>query len=204
MILTAPSTKGHAYNSGFDDESGSYLKVLNDHLQYRYEVLEIIGKVSEWSNSCRGWLLYRVHLGQLSKLSITRVATWLRLKLYATKHASTSKAWLKSKYSTNCARRTRTKSWTSFTWSITSTSGITCALASSSSGKRFYNGATAKPTIYFSMNLYELIKKHNFQGFSLSVVRRIAIAILRCLRALYDEKIIHCDLKPVRAYFSRQ
>merc|ERR1719422_948125 len=44
------------------------------------------------------------------------------------------------------------------------------------------------------MNLYELIKKHNFQGFSLSVVRRIAI--LRCLRALYDEKIIHCDLKP--------
>ena len=38
--------KGHAYNNGFDDESGSYLKVLNDHLQYRYEVLEIIGKVS--------------------------------------------------------------------------------------------------------------------------------------------------------------
>ena len=51
----------------------------------------------------------------------------------------------------------------------------------------------------FRMNLYELIKKHNFQGFSLSVVRRIAIAILRCLRALYDEKIIHCDLKPVRS-----
>ena len=50
---------------------------------------------------------------------------------------------------------------------------------------------------FFRMNLYELIKKHNFQGFSLSVVRRIAIAILRCLRALYDEKIIHCDLKPV-------
>ena len=47
------------------------------------------------------------------------------------------------------------------------------------------------------MNLYELIKKHSFQGFSLSVVRRIGIAILRCLRALFDERIIHCDLKPV-------
>ena len=47
------------------------------------------------------------------------------------------------------------------------------------------------------MNLYELIKKHSFQGFSLSVVRRIAIAILRCLRALFEERIIHCDLKPV-------
>ena len=54
-----------------------------------------------------------------------------------------------------------------------------------------------KNQTFFRMNLYELIKKHNFQGFSLSVVRRIAIAILRCLRALYDEKIIHCDLKPV-------
>ena len=31
------------------------------------------------------------------------------------------------------------------------------------------------------MNLYELIKKNNFHGFSLSVVRRIAIALLKCL-----------------------
>lgn len=46
------------------------------------------------------------------------------------------------------------------------------------------------------MNLYELIKKNNFHGFSLNVVRRIAIAMLKCLYALADEKLIHCDLKP--------
>jgi len=37
--------KGLAHNHGYDDDSGSYLKVLHDHLAYRYEVLEVIGKV---------------------------------------------------------------------------------------------------------------------------------------------------------------
>ena len=47
------------------------------------------------------------------------------------------------------------------------------------------------------MNLYELIKKNNFHGFSLNVVRRIGIALLKCLYALYEERLLHCDLKPV-------
>ena len=46
------------------------------------------------------------------------------------------------------------------------------------------------------MNLYELIKKNNFHGFSLNVVRRIGIALLKCLYALYEERLLHCDLKP--------
>lgn len=48
------------------------------------------------------------------------------------------------------------------------------------------------------VNLYELIKKNNFQGFSLALVRRFAHALLKCLQMLHREKIIHCDLKPVR------
>ena len=49
----------------------------------------------------------------------------------------------------------------------------------------------------FRMNLYELIKKNNFQGFSLALIRRFAYSILQCLKVLHREKIIHCDLKPV-------
>ncbi|XP_023933609.1 dual specificity tyrosine-phosphorylation-regulated kinase 4 [Lingula anatina] len=48
----------------------------------------------------------------------------------------------------------------------------------------------------FSMNLYELIKKNNFQGFSIALIRRFAFSLLQCLKVLYKEKIIHCDLKP--------
>lgn len=47
-----------------------------------------------------------------------------------------------------------------------------------------------------SLNLYELIKKNNYQGFSLNLIRRFATSLLKCLRLLQKENIIHCDLKP--------
>lgn len=47
-----------------------------------------------------------------------------------------------------------------------------------------------------NMNLYELIKKNKFQGFSLALVRKFAHSILMCLDMLYRNRIIHCDLKP--------
>lgn len=47
------------------------------------------------------------------------------------------------------------------------------------------------------MNLYEVIKRNGYQGFNLSVVQKYALSLVQCLRLLYREKIIHCDLKPV-------
>ncbi|GIY46286.1 dual specificity tyrosine-phosphorylation-regulated kinase 4 [Caerostris extrusa] len=35
-----------AQNCGYDDDNGSYIKVLHDHIAYRYEILEVIGKGS--------------------------------------------------------------------------------------------------------------------------------------------------------------
>ena len=55
-----------------------------------------------------------------------------------------------------------------------------------------------------SVNLYELIKKNKFQGFSIQLVRRFAYSILRCLEALYANKIIHCDLKPENVLLKQQ
>jgi len=47
-----------------------------------------------------------------------------------------------------------------------------------------------------SMNLYELIKKNKFHGFSMQLVRKFAHSVLQCLDALHRNRIIHCDLKP--------
>lgn len=47
-----------------------------------------------------------------------------------------------------------------------------------------------------SINLYELIKKNKYQGFSLQLVRKFSHSLLVCLDALYRNKIIHCDMKP--------
>ncbi|XP_055506795.1 dual specificity tyrosine-phosphorylation-regulated kinase 2 isoform X3 [Leucoraja erinacea] len=55
-----------------------------------------------------------------------------------------------------------------------------------------------------SMNLYELIKKNKFQGFSLPLVRKFAHSILLCLDALHKNRIIHCDLKPENILLKQQ
>lgn len=55
-----------------------------------------------------------------------------------------------------------------------------------------------------SMNLYELIKKNKFQGFSVQLVRKFAHSILQCLDALYKNRIIHCDLKPENILLKQQ
>ncbi|GAA6233840.1 dual specificity tyrosine-phosphorylation-regulated kinase 4 isoform X4 [Lates japonicus] len=39
-------SQGAPQNSGYDDEHGSYIRVLHDHIAYRFEVLEVIGKGS--------------------------------------------------------------------------------------------------------------------------------------------------------------
>ncbi|CAB1345925.1 unnamed protein product [Coregonus sp. 'balchen'] len=54
------------------------------------------------------------------------------------------------------------------------------------------------------VNLYELIKKNNFQGFSQILVRRFAYSLLKCLQMLHKEKIIHCDLKPENILLSHK
>lgn len=55
-----------------------------------------------------------------------------------------------------------------------------------------------------SMNLYELIKKNKFQGFSLQLVRKFAHSILQCSDALHRNRIIHCDLKPENILLKQQ
>ncbi|XP_040193460.1 dual specificity tyrosine-phosphorylation-regulated kinase 3 [Rana temporaria] len=55
-----------------------------------------------------------------------------------------------------------------------------------------------------SINLYELIKRNKFQGFSLQLVRKFAHSILQCLEALHRHNIIHCDLKPENILLKQQ
>lgn len=40
------SVKDAANNNGYDDERGDYVNVPRDHIAYRYEVLQLLGKGS--------------------------------------------------------------------------------------------------------------------------------------------------------------
>lgn len=55
-----------------------------------------------------------------------------------------------------------------------------------------------------SINLYELIKKNKFKGFSLQLVRKFSHSLLQCLDALNRNKIIHCDMKPENVLLKQQ
>lgn len=47
-----------------------------------------------------------------------------------------------------------------------------------------------------SINLYELIKANNFEGFSTTLIRRFTLQALTCLSLMQKANIVHCDLKP--------
>lgn len=55
-----------------------------------------------------------------------------------------------------------------------------------------------------SLNLYELSQKNKFAGFSVQLVRKFAYRMLKCLKALNELKIIHCDLKPENVLLKQQ
>ncbi|XP_021487424.1 dual specificity tyrosine-phosphorylation-regulated kinase 4 [Meriones unguiculatus] len=149
----------------FDDESGSYVKVLHDHIAYRYEVLEMIGKGS---------------FGQVAKCLDHKNNELVALKIIRNKKRFHHQALVELKILEALRRKDKDNT---------------------------HNVVHMKDFFYFrnhlcitfellGINLYELMKNNSFQGFSLSIIRRFTLSVLKCLQMLYVEKIIHCDLKP--------
>ncbi|XP_071500473.1 dual specificity tyrosine-phosphorylation-regulated kinase 4-like [Diadema antillarum] len=157
--------QGASQNNGYDDENGSYIKVLHDHLAYRYEILEVIGKGS---------------FGQVVKAFDHKLGEMIAIKIIRNKKRFHHQALIEVKILDALRRKDRDNS---------------------------HNVIHMREYFYFrnhlcitfellGMNLYELIKKNNFQGFSVALIRRFAFSLLQCLRMLHKERIIHCDLKP--------
>ncbi|XP_038176404.1 dual specificity tyrosine-phosphorylation-regulated kinase 4 [Arvicola amphibius] len=151
--------------TGFDDEHGSYVKVLHDHIAYRYEVLDMIGKGS---------------FGQVVKCLDHKNNELVALKIIRNKKRFHHQALVELKILEALRRKDKDNT---------------------------HNVVHMKDFFYFrnhlcitfellGINLYELMKNNSFQGFSLSIVRRFTLSVLKCLQMLYVEKIIHCDLKP--------
>ncbi|XP_067915827.1 dual specificity tyrosine-phosphorylation-regulated kinase 4 [Heterodontus francisci] len=153
------------HNSGYDDEHGSYIKVLYDHIAYRYEILEVIGKGS---------------FGEVVKCMDHKANELVAIKIIRNKKRFRHQAFVELKILDVLHKKDKDGS---------------------------NNVIHMKEYFYFrnhlcisfellGMNLYELIKKNNFQGFTISLICRFAYTLLKSLQMLCREKIIHCDLKP--------
>nr|CDS28545.1 dual specificity [Hymenolepis microstoma] len=160
-------------NSGFDDESGTYIHTIHDHIAYRYEVLKILGKGS---------------FGQVVKAFDHKTNTFVALKMVRNEHRFAKQAaeeirilkLLRNKDPANNRNVVHMLEHFTFREHVCMTFEL------------------------LNINLYELIKRSDFKGFSLSLVRKFAHSILICLDMLHRNNIIHCDLKPENILLKHQ
>ncbi|UYV76261.1 DYRK4 [Cordylochernes scorpioides] len=162
---------GGPQNGGYDDDNGSYIKVLHDHIAYRYEILEIIGKGS---------------FGQVIRVHDHKTDQQVALKIIRNKKRFQQQALMEVKILEYLAKKDKDGGH-----------NIIQILDHFYFRNHLCITFELMGTVWCSMNLYELIKKNNYRGFSLSLIRRFALSLVQCLKLLYKEKIIHCDLKPL-------
>ncbi|CAF3164871.1 unnamed protein product [Rotaria socialis] len=149
----------------YDDENGSYMKMSKDHICYRFEILETLGKGSF------GLVLRCYDHKKKEAVALKIIRNKKRFQQQGLVEVNIL-AHLKTLDSDNSLNIVHIK-------------------------EHFYFRSHLCITFeLLGINLYELIKKNNYQGFSVHLVRRFANSLLQCLRVMFREKIIHCDLKP--------
>ncbi|KAJ8261895.1 hypothetical protein GJAV_G00159680 [Gymnothorax javanicus] len=166
-------SQGTPQNCGYDDEHGSYIKVLHDHIGYRFEVLEVIGKGS---------------FGQVLKCLDHKTNELVAIKVIRNKKRFHHQALVELKILDAIRRKDRDN----------------CHNVIHMKEHFYFRNHLCISFELLGVNLYELIKKNNFQGFSLALIRRFAHSLLKCLQMLHREKIIHCDLKPENILLSQK
>ncbi|KAF2214753.1 hypothetical protein CERZMDRAFT_65990 [Cercospora zeae-maydis SCOH1-5] len=159
------SDKDKSGNYGYDDERGDYNIVAGDHLAYRYEVVDVLGKGS---------------FGQVVRCVDHKEGGIVAVKIIRNKKRFHQQALVE------VSILGRLREW--------DPDGAHATLSITSSF--YFRSHLCIVTPCLSINLYELIRAHNFVGFSLPLIRRFARQLLACLVLLQNKRIIHCDLKP--------
>ncbi|KAF7359474.1 CMGC/DYRK/DYRK2 protein kinase [Mycena sanguinolenta] len=153
-------------NYGYDDDRGDYLVVNHDHLAYRYEVIDTLGKGS---------------FGQVLHCRDHCSGESVAIKIIRNKKRFHHQALVEIKILDNLRK-----------WASTH---LSCCLATMTEHFHF-RGHLCIAMELLSINLYELIKANGFVGFTTALIRRFTSQMLMSLSLMRHHRIVHCDLKP--------
>ncbi|KAI8042982.1 dual specificity tyrosine-phosphorylation-regulated kinase 2 [Drosophila gunungcola] len=160
-----PAPTANTTNLGYDDDNGNYKIIEHDHIAFRYEILEVIGKGS---------------FGQVIRALDHKTNSHVAIKIIRNKKRFLNQAVVELNILDELLEKDADGSH-----NVIHMLDYT-----------FFRKHLCITFELMSLNLYELIKKNNYNGFSMSLIRRFCNSIVKCLRLLYKENIIHCDLKP--------
>jgi dual specificity tyrosine-phosphorylation-regulated kinase 2/3/4 len=169
-------------NYGYDDERGDYLVVEHDHLAYRYEIIDTLGKGS---------------FGQVLHCRDHATGTSVAIKIIRNKKRFHHQALVEIKILENLRKWVCSASFLRVS---------SCNLHCQDPDEKHH---VIKMTEHFyfrshlciamellSINLYELIKANGFVGFTTNLIRRFTSQMLASLALMRQHRIVHCDLKP--------
>lgn len=180
--LKGSDKSGKSGNYGYDDERGDYNIIIGDHLAYRYEVCDVLGKGS---------------FGQVVRCIDHKEGGVVAVKIIRNKKRFHQQALVE------VGILGKLREWVSLLaicvnlytdFDAQDPDGAHATL--SITGSFYFRSHLCIVTPCLSINLYELIRAHNFSGFSLRLIRRFARQLLACLVLLQEKSVIHCDLKP--------
>ncbi|KAK4513647.1 uncharacterized protein ATC70_005651 [Mucor velutinosus] len=162
------STDETAHNYGYDDDKGDYHIAVKDHLNYRYEIVESLGKGS---------------FGQVVKCKDHKIQGdqgFVAVKIIRNKKRFHAQAQTEVRILEKLMK-----------WDPKNKHYNVRMMDSF-----YFRDHLCIVFECLSLNLYEILQQNSYQGFSMGLVKRFAFQILTSLKLLSEHNVIHCDLKP--------
>ncbi|KAH7889868.1 hypothetical protein F5I97DRAFT_1801876 [Phlebopus sp. FC_14] len=156
-------------NFGYDDDRGDYLVVNGDHLAYRYEVMDTLGKGS---------------FGQVLNCRDHQTGESVAIKIIRNKKRFHHQALVEIKILDNLRKWALQQDYEEKHHVIKMTEHF------------YFRNHLCIAMELLSINLYELIKANGFVGFTTTLIRRFTSQMIMSLCLMRHHRIVHCDLKP--------